>query len=299
MSVRSVRSSLCPWIIACALLVVAAPAVGQTQGTDQPSAADQTIRAESFVTPPGGIAEAVLAPRYRNVTLTEASPDKSRFLNEIGDGPIGMALFSKPFHELGGLFVDWRANRNRSLTIRNSAGLEIISAADGSVTPLRLPEGLRVSDATWSPDGGTVAFFGHLPDGTYLWAADAATGRARQITRAPVLATLFTSFGWTPDSRSLVAMMLPQGRGPMPVAPAVPAGPQVKLAEETDKNRLRTYASLMATPHDQALLAWHVTGQVALIDVRSGRVTPIGQPVMVRDIDVAPDGRHRLVTRVV
>ena len=28
------------------------------------------------------------------------------------------------------------------------------------------------------------------------------------------------------------------------------------------ENLLRTYASLMATPHDEALLEWHATGQL-------------------------------------
>ena len=50
--------------------------------------------------------------------------------DEIGDGPVLMKTFSKPFHELGGLFIDFKANRARPLTVRNNIGIQIISATD-------------------------------------------------------------------------------------------------------------------------------------------------------------------------
>ena len=114
-----------------------APAVSQGQPKAEAPAAplkwtDETLKQESYATPPKELVDAVLAPRYRNVALTSASPDKKWFLDEIGDGPVTMAVFSKPFHELGGLFVDFQANRARPLTIRNNAGLQVISAADGT-----------------------------------------------------------------------------------------------------------------------------------------------------------------------
>jgi dienelactone hydrolase len=71
------------------------------------------------------------------------------------------------------------------------------------------------------------------------------------------------------------------------------------VAEESDRNILRTYASLMATPYDQELLRWHGTGQLALIDVDSRNVRKFGQPTTFRSIDPAPDGRHVRVTRMV
>src|SRR4029079_8750954 len=102
-------------------------------------------------TPPKDLADAVLAPRYLNVALTNASPDKKFFVDEIGDGPVVMKTFSKPFHELGGQFIDFNANRARALNIRNHIALQVISAADGTKKPLQLPAGARVSNATWSP----------------------------------------------------------------------------------------------------------------------------------------------------
>jgi dipeptidyl aminopeptidase/acylaminoacyl peptidase len=72
----------------------------------------------------------------------------------------------------------------------------------------------------------------------------------------------------------------------------------VKIADP-DKNRLRTFASLMSTPYEKELLEWHATGQAALIDVQKGTVRKIGSPAMVRSIDVSPDGKYVRVARMV
>ena len=288
------------WLAGLAWTLTAAGSLAAQATPTQPvSAIDQAIRAEGFVTPPGSIAEAVLAPRHLNANLTEINADRTKFLREVGDGPVTMAVFSKPFHELGGLFIDFAANRSRPLTIRSNVGLEIISATDGSRLAVGLPAGLRVTDATWSPDGKSVAFFGHTADATHLWVADASTGRARQVTKTPVLATLATGFEWSDDSKRLVTVLVPESRAAMPERPAAPLGPQVKLAEETDKNRLRNFASLMATPYDQSLLEWHVTGQLALVDVQTRVVTKVGQPTMIERADLSPDGRYLRVVRMV
>ncbi len=57
-------------------------------------------------------------------------------------------------------------------------------------------------------------------------------------------------------------------------------GPQVKVHDEQEKNRLRTFPSLMSTPHEFALLEWHATGQLALVDVQAatakdGKARPV------------------------
>ncbi|MEZ4422810.1 MAG: prolyl oligopeptidase family serine peptidase [Gemmatimonadota bacterium] len=289
------RPSLVPLRRAALLLAATAlPAGLQAQDGNGGWNAEQVLREETYVAPPSSIAEAVLAPRYLNVTLNELSPDHARFFNAIGDGPVTMDRFSKPFHELGGEFIDYQANRARALTIRSDVGLQIISATDGSVVDVQIPNGARVSNPSWSPDGSRLAFFAHLDDATHIYVAD-ASGRSRQITRSPVLATLYTGFDWSADGRTLATVLVPENRPAMPRESDVPSGPQLKLTTEGE-NMLRTYASLMATPHDKALLEWHATGQVALIDVESRRVTRVGTPAMVTDLDLSPDAQHLRVT---
>ena len=86
------------------------------------------------------------------------------------------------------------------------------------------------------------------------------------------------------------------------------------MHDAKDKNRLRTFPSLMSTPYELDLLEWHATGQLALIDVQAAaprdpkakvvKMAPgaglkkIGQPAMIRSLDVSPDGKYVRVTRM-
>lgn len=263
-----------------------------------PSADDLLLKKEGYQTPPPDLADAVLAPRYLNVTLGNLSPDKKWFLNMIGDGPVVMKTFSKPFDELGGLFIDFKANRSRTLTISNSIGIQLISAADGTRKTIQLPPGARVSNATWSPDSGSIAYYVHRDDGTEIWIASVATGQSRQLTTTPILATLVTTFAFSGDGKAIVTVFPPDGRGPRPSMEAVvPTGPEVKVSAGS-KASLRTFPSLMTTPQDFALLEWHATGQVALVDVSTRAVRKVGAPTMVRSVDLSPDGQYLRVTRM-
>jgi hypothetical protein len=285
----------------CVLALV--PYVLLAQAQPQPprpalSWADQILQQESYATPPPELASAVLAPRHLNTTLGNLSPDKQWFLNEVGDGPVVMATFSRPFDELGGVFIDAKANRSRALTTNNRVAIELISAADGTKRAVALPAGARVSGAQWSPTGSHVVFLMHGEDATHVWMADVATLKARQITKTPLLATMSSSVQFTKDGKHIAAVFVPEGRKPRPVKPAAPTGPEVSLAEANTKNRLRTYASLMKTPYEFELLEWHATGQIALVDVATQAVKKFGTPQMFRSFDLAPDGQHARVTRM-
>ena len=290
---KSWRSQAGGMAFLAALLLVPAGLSAQNGNWDP----EQILAAKEWVTPPSEIAEAVLAPRYRNVTLSDMSADKAWFLNEIGDGPVTMDRFSKPFDELGGMFLDYRANRHRNLTIRTNVGIEVISAADGRKVQIQIPNGARVSNATWSPNGSQLAFFVHTGDATHIYVADAANGRSRQVTRTPVVATAVTSFQWTANGGKIATVQAPDGRAARPLPSAVPTGPQVKQTLEGE-NILRTYASLMKTPYDEALLEWHVTGQLALVDVANRRVEKVGSPAMIWDFDFSPNGEYVRVTKL-
>jgi hypothetical protein len=162
---------------------------------------------------------------------------------------------------------------------------------------VQTPPGARVTNATWSPDSASVAYLAHTEDATTLWVADVATGKSRQLTKTALLATLVTSVDFSADGKHIAAVLIPEGRAPMPQAPTAPTGPTVKIAD-SDKNRLRTFPSLMSTTYEKELLEWHATGHVALIDVQKGIVKKIGQPVMARAADPSPDGKYVRVAKM-
>src|SRR5688572_30137156 len=239
---------------------------------------DKVLTHEGYVMPPRELAEAVLAPREMNITLTNPSPDRKWFIDEIGDGPVPMSIFGRPFDELGGVFIDSKANRQRAMTRRNTIGLQIISAADGSRKQLMTPAGMRVTNATWTEDGTGVIYVTLADDGTYLWITDVATNKPRQISKTSLLTTFVTTFRVINNGKSIVAVFPPDGRTPRPSAPAVPAGPEVLVSMDADRNRLRTFASLMRTPYEHQLLEWHATGQIGIVDIATGAMTKFGTP---------------------
>src|SRR5262245_15638049 len=185
------------------VIPVAVAVLPLTLGAQSMLSPDDVLKQETYQTPPKDLADAVLAPRYLNVSLTNASPDRKFFVDEIGDGPVVIMTSAKPFHELGWVFMYFKASRRRTLTGRNTVGIQVISADDGTRIPIQLRAGARVSNAIWSPDGKSIAFYVHGDDATHIWLADAATGAAPQVTKTPVLATLVTAFDFTKDGKHI------------------------------------------------------------------------------------------------
>ena len=259
--------------------------------------ADEVLAKEGYVTPPKELADAVLAPRHLNVTLSNLSPDRKWFLDEIEDAPVVMKTFAKPFDELGGVFIDYKANRARSITIGTRVGIQAISAVDGARKQIAVPAGARITGATWTPDSTGVAYLVHGDDATQIWITDLATNKPRQVTKTPLLATLVSSFAFTAGGKQIGVVQVPDGRAARPLPPPAPMGPEVRIAD-SDRNRLRTFPSLMTTPYDFELLEYHATGQVALVDVATGVSKKIGAPTMVRSLDFSPDGGLVRVTRM-
>ena len=275
---------------AVALFMAAAtPAVAQQ------NAIDSVLQAEAFLQPAPEIAEVVLAPRHLNVTLGNPSPDGRMFLRTVGRGLATMASFAKPFHRLGGLQIDWQANRERRQSTRSAVGIEIIDGETGNTTTVQVPAGAGVSNPQSSPDGTAIAFLVHQDDASYIYTADPSNGRTRQATRSPVLATLYTSFEWTADSRSVLTVLLPENRGTPPGPPAVPNTPQVRITTP-ETNQIRTYPDLLEGPHEMDMVEYYTTGQLAVVDVQRRRARRIGEPAMIQSVDVSPDGGFAQVT---
>lgn len=253
---------------------------------------------EGYTTPPEAIAKLVTAPRERNVTYAAPSPGARRyFMRLLSDGLPQLKYVGKAHHNLGGFQIDQAANRERALTMRSSVGIEVTEWATGRTVTVAAPSGARVGAPVWSPDGTQIAFFALYDDATQLWVADAATGRARAVSPRTVLATTVTTPEWTADGTSLVTVLTPDNRGPEPKEPPLATGPMVRMNEGT-KLKTRTYADLVMTPYEKALVAYHMNGQLAVVNAKTRAVKKIGAPGLIRGIDASPDGRYFKVTFV-
>src|SRR5579871_600468 len=257
-----------------------------------PAAAPENL--ETYLTPPKPIAEAAQAPYYKNVTPGAISPDGTRFLILPRDGMPPLAALAKHHYNLGGLQIDDEANRNRTMTTRSGSGLSIFEIATKKQVNVSVPKDRRVSDAKWSPDGKWVAFLVHAENWTKLYVADPNSGKSKEATGRPLLATLDADYEWTRDDH-LVAVFLPDHRPTCPSTPDVATTPHLQISDQKGA-RLQTYPSVLKTPHDEALLEYYTTGELGLVDPGRGSLAEIGKPAMYRTVTPSAHGKFFIVS---
>ncbi len=128
-----------------------------------------------------------------------------------------------------------------------------IQPLDGSpARRIALPQGASIQRPEWSYDGKKIAFARDVDDGVELWVADAATGQARPIAGARLNDVLGNPITWLSDNRHILAVLVPEGRGPAPAAPRAPIGPNVQ--ESSGRlSQMATFQDLLTNPHDEDL----------------------------------------------
>ena len=166
--------------------------------------ADEVLKQESYAQPPKELVDAVLAPRHLNVTLANLSPDKKWFLDEIGDGPVvdedvleAVPRARRRVHRLQG---EPRARADRFATTSASSSSPPPTARRRSIADSR--RRARLERRPGRPTAPASPIFAHTDDATHIWIADVATGKSRQLTKTPLLATLVYERSSSPPTAS-------------------------------------------------------------------------------------------------
>jgi dipeptidyl aminopeptidase/acylaminoacyl peptidase len=175
--------------------------------------------------------------------------------------------------------------------------LTLKKIADGAETKVALPAGAKPGRPEWSPDGRYFAFPNITATGVELWVGEAATGQTRKLPGVTLNAAYGDPLEWMPGSRELLVRLVPAGCGKPPARPLVPLGPNIQ--ESSGKGApVWTHQDLLTCPYDEDLFDYYAASQLAVVDVVSGRVTPIGKPALFQTASPAPEGKHLLVARV-
>jgi dipeptidyl aminopeptidase/acylaminoacyl peptidase len=289
MMTGALRSTFRRLFLLTTVWLTSLPALAAAQESWNP---DEILKKEGWVRPPAVVERIITAPRA-DISFTTPSPYRKWFVRTAMPDRGDVRDYGKTHIYLGGLAVDVKANRARSLTMRAGTALTLVDPKTNAAKSLEVPKGATVSSVSWSPTGTQVAYVANFYDASHVYVADVATGKSTQLTRTPLLATLETGVDWSADGKSIAVVLIPDGRGAPPThgPDGIEDGPQVRLTEGKVIPQ-RIHWSLLEDPHDRALLKYYTTGQLAQIDVKSKATRKIGAPAMIRSVDASPDGAY-------
>jgi len=168
---------------------------------------------------------------------------------------------------------------------------DIATRASRAITAPGL-QGRLASSGGWSSDGKQFLFSATTRDGQALWVADVDAGSAKRLT-PPSINYVAGGCSWTDGHAPALCLMFPDGRGAEPKTPDAPAGPIVQESYGRPVPA-RTNTYLLKDRHDEALLDYYMTSQLAAVAL-DGKMAPLGKPAIHAQPSVSPDGKYLLV----
>jgi dipeptidyl aminopeptidase/acylaminoacyl peptidase len=227
---------------------------------------------------------------------SQISPDGRWMLLRESPAMPSIADLAQPMLRLAGTRISPRTNS--SFAPQNINKLMLVDLSNNASRQLEIPANAKISSVSFSPDSKRIAFVQKTEAGQQLWIATVATAKSAIAATVKVNSTTRVPFQWLPDSSGLICLTVPAGRGAEPKESEVPVGPKI---QETagEKAAVATYQDLLKNSYDEELFKYYFTSELAHIDMKTGKVTKIGQPAIFNDIDVAPGGNFIYVSRIV
>ena len=247
----------------------------------------------SYQQPPKRVLEALNAPGTPQLSVSPAK--KHGLLIEPARYP-AIAELAEPMHRLAGVRLNPKTNGPH--LAREAVKFTLMDIPSGDLKPVVTAAGAKLGLPRWSLDGSQFAFTITTDSAVELWVGLSATGAVKKIESAAHLNAMFgQAFRWMPDSKTILAYLVPAGRGPVPPAPAVPPGPKIQESSGHAAG-IWTNPDALTSSYDEKLFDYFGTSQLAWIDVASGKATHYGKPAIYLNAVPSPDGAHMLVASV-
>ncbi|MES2071883.1 MAG: prolyl oligopeptidase family serine peptidase [Pseudomonadota bacterium] len=236
------------------------------------------------------IVDAPRAPLFR------LGPQRKMALLVGQPGLPGIAEVAQPELKLAGLRINPRTRAASHFDFGDS--LVLLDVASGKTrTVSGLPANPRIESVAWSADERWVAFSRWADDGVELWLLDVEKASAKKLLKDKLNAVTSAGFSWLNGSRSLLLKLTPARQAAMPVAPSVPAGPNMQETQGGKVTQTRTYPDMLKTAADADLLDWQLQSQLAIATI-NGEVKRIGPVAPLIGAQASPDGKLILATQL-
>src|SRR5215213_1155821 len=155
-----------------------------------------------------------------------------------------IAELAQPMLSLAGTRVNPATNGPHRAPL--GTGVTLRSVANGTERKVALPADARIGFLGFSPDGRRFAFTNTTSSRIDLYLGDVTSAQARKVDAA--LNPLPGGCDWLDDSSAVVCTFVPGGRGPAPVMPAAPSGPNVQ-ENFGPPGPLVTYQDMLTSAH--------------------------------------------------
>jgi dipeptidyl aminopeptidase/acylaminoacyl peptidase len=294
--------SFVPCRIAFAAATLALAASGVVLAAPPPvSDAAASIPASGYAQPPKPILDVMRAPP---VPMPVVSPTGDRLLLVSWQDYPSISRVATPFLRLAGVRVE-PGNHSRHDTEGGygitpcATRFSLVHAPAGAARTVALPAGVCASRPLWSADGKRFAFENTTARSVDLWIGDGETGAVRQVAGVQLNPMFDDELQWMPDQHTLLVKLVPARLGPPPPAPALPEGPSIQQSDgKSGQSSTYEARDTLKNAHDVALFDYYAASQLALVDARDARVTPVGGVGRYDGLAPAPDGRHVLVSTI-
>ncbi len=260
--------------------------------------------AETYQKPPKAIEDILNSPPTPTLLL---SPTHAYALQGSPVRYPPIAELSEPMLRLAGIRINPKTNGLHNTTFQSTIILRKVP--EGTEIKIALPPNPKLGLGPWSPDGTHFAFTNSTSAGIDVWIGDAATGRTHKVPNLH-LNEVFGGGGgrggagagggalqWMPGGKSLLVHAVRQNRGAAPLEPAAPAGPHISESMGGEKGA-PTYEDLLQNPHDEDLFEYYGLAQLAVVDINSGAMQPIGKPAIIESARMSPDGKYFIVNYI-
>ncbi|MBT4138464.1 MAG: S9 family peptidase [Candidatus Latescibacteria bacterium] len=239
--------------------------------------------------PPKALADVIDAPLTPGISL-DPSHTYLLLMHRPGYPPIEDV--ARPELRLAGLRID--PKNNGQSRVSHYDGLTLKRVDNGHEEDVKgLPDGARIGQGHWSPDGSHFAFSVTGATGIALWICEVATGVARPIDGIALNCIWGTPLVWLPDSSGLMVRTISDDRGALPEVSTIPDGPviQENIAQTAPS---RTYQDLLKNAHDEATFEYYCMTQVVCAGL-DGTIEKLGMPDLICRSEPSPDGQFLLV----
>jgi hypothetical protein len=254
----------------------------------------QAQDATGYQTPPKALADLVTLPPTPTISVSDKG-DLMLIMEQAGAPDI--AELAQPELKLAGLRLNPANNGPSRMRYITNLKLKKVAATQDEMPLTGLPAKPLISYVQWSPDYTKVAFAHSTDEHIELYVADVATAKAQRVGTVYLNATMGMPFRWLSDSKSVVARIVPAGRGAAPEISRVPTGPTTQANVGGQRGQAPTYQDLLKSPSDEKQFAYYTTSQVVRLGL-DGQITNIGQAGIIASADPSPDGKYVMVETV-